>query len=53
VQTKAGHSSIKVTYDRYGHLFPDYDDRTTRHLESLWADPTPDNVVAIAEHRSR
>ena len=26
VQTKAGHSSIKVTYDRYGHLFPDYDD---------------------------
>jgi len=53
VQTKAGHSSIKVTYDRYGHLFPDYDDRTTRHLESLWADSSPDNVVAIAEHRSR
>jgi integrase len=37
VQTKAGHASIKVTYDRYGHLFPDYDDRTTRHLEDLWA----------------
>jgi hypothetical protein len=37
VQTKAGHASIKVTYDRYGHLFPDYDDRRTRHLEDLWA----------------
>jgi hypothetical protein len=41
VQTKAGHASIKVTYDRYGHLFPDYDDRTTRHLEDLWAKIPP------------
>ena len=36
VQTKAGHASIRVTYDRYGHLFPDYDDRATRHLEEMW-----------------
>lgn len=36
VQAKAGHASIKVTYDRYGHLFPDYDDKATRHLEDLW-----------------
>jgi integrase len=48
VQVKAGHSSIKVTYDRYGHLFPDYDDRTTRHLERLWADVETGNVVSIA-----
>jgi hypothetical protein len=36
-RTKAGHASIKVTYDSYGLLSPDYDDRTTRHLEDLWA----------------
>ncbi len=22
---RAGHSSVTVTYDRYGHLFPDID----------------------------
>jgi integrase len=48
VQVKAGHSSIKITYDRYGHLFPDYDDRTTRHLEQLWAEAETDNVVPLA-----
>lgn len=36
VQTKAGHASIRVTYDRYGHLFPDYDDKATKHLEEMW-----------------
>jgi integrase len=51
VQTKAGHASIKVTYDRYGHLFPDYDDRTTRHLEDLWAKlpPTPENRLSVVK----
>ena len=53
VQTKAGHSSIKVTYDVSGHLFPDYDDRTTRHLENLWDEAKADNVVPIREHRAR
>ncbi|MCA1704135.1 MAG: site-specific integrase [Actinobacteria bacterium] len=48
VQTKAGHASIKVTYDRYGHLFPDYDDRATRHLEELWDETAAQtNVVAL------
>jgi integrase len=27
VQTLLGHSSIQVTYDVYGHLFPAEDDR--------------------------
>ena len=52
VQVKAGHSSISVTYDRYGHLFPDYDDRTTRHLENLWDGMATDKVVAIPRRRS-
>ena len=53
VQVKAGHSSIKVTYDRYGHLFPDYDDRTTRHLESLWDGIAAENVVSMPDRRAR
>ena len=51
VQAKAGHASIKVTYDRYGHLFPDYDEKATRHLEDLWERAAPQsNVVAIRSH---
>ena len=52
VQVKAGHSSIRVTYDRYGHLFPDYDVRTTRHLENLWDGIATDKVVAIPRRRT-
>lgn len=26
IQTRMGHSSINVTLDRYGHLFPELDD---------------------------
>ncbi len=26
IQTRMGHSSINVTLDRYGHLFPDVDE---------------------------
>jgi hypothetical protein len=51
VQVKAGHSSIKVTYDRYGHLFPNYHDRTTRDLEHLWDGVAADNIVPIADRR--
>lgn len=48
VQSKAGHASIKVTYDRYGHLFPDYDERATRHLEALWDESTTEaHVIPI------
>lgn len=48
VQAKAGHASVKVTYDRYGHLFPDYDDKATRHLENLWDEAAgQSNVVAL------
>lgn len=54
VQSKAGHASIKVTYDRYGHLFPDYDDRATRHLEQLWDEVTPGtNVVPLRSRTDR
>jgi integrase len=38
VQLRAGHSSIKVTYDIYGHLFPGYSDTATEGLERFIAE---------------
>ena len=32
---RMGHSSITVTYDTYGHLFPERDAEITANLESL------------------
>jgi integrase len=40
VQTFAGHASMQITMDRYGHLFPSDDHRKTmdRIAERLWND---------------
>ena len=35
VMRRMGHSSITVTYDTYGHLFPERDAEITANLESL------------------
>lgn len=35
VQTQFGHSSITVTMDRYGHLFPDDMDRLADALDAV------------------
>lgn len=35
IQARMGHSSITVTLDRYGHLFPDLDDRLADALDAL------------------
>jgi integrase len=35
VMRRMGHSSIKVTYDVYGHLFPERDEEITANLEEL------------------
>ncbi len=35
VMRRTGHSSIKVTYDTYGHLFPERDEQITASLEEL------------------
>jgi integrase len=43
-----GHSSITVTMDRYGHLFPDEKDRLAKGLdEVLKAARTPDDVASM------
>jgi integrase len=40
VQTFAGHASLQVTMDRYGHLFPDEDHKKTMDqiADGVWAD---------------
>jgi hypothetical protein len=33
---RLGHSSISVTFDTYGHLFPDRQEEITKGLEAAW-----------------
>jgi integrase len=35
IQTQLGHSSISITYDIYGHLFPDRLDELAAKLDEL------------------
>jgi hypothetical protein len=36
IQARAGHSSIQVTFDVYGHLFPGQDEAFAERLSELW-----------------
>lgn len=36
ISKRLGHSSITVTYDRYGHRFPHQDEAITSGLEAAW-----------------
>ena len=48
IQRLMGHSSIKITYDIYGHLFDDHDDRRTTRANTVadvLADQNKDNRV--------
>ncbi len=38
IQERLGHSSITVTLDRYGHLFPKLDETLTNRLDDLYRD---------------
>jgi integrase len=35
-QERLGHSSIRVTFDRYGHLFPSLDERLRDGLDQMY-----------------
>jgi hypothetical protein len=39
---RLGHSTIKVTYDRYGHLLDGHDDELLRRLGARWDAATED-----------
>jgi integrase len=51
VQTLMGHSSIVMTLDIYGHLFPNADDRAelAAATAALLGGPTTGNVVALTK----
>lgn len=36
IQERLGHSTIRLTFDRYGHLLPTLDDRLREGLEDVW-----------------
>jgi integrase len=47
VQVRMGHSSIQVTYDRYGHLFPQMDDDIAAAMDAAFrAERKPRTGVA-------
>ncbi len=37
IQERMGHSSVTVTLDRYGHLFPHLDERIADGLDAAWS----------------
>jgi integrase len=41
IQRHLGHSTVMVTLDRYGHLFPEESDRLADALEVLYQKATP------------
>ena len=42
IQTRLGHSSIKVTLDRYGHLFEGLDEAAAARLDEMLASSLPE-----------
>jgi integrase len=54
IQERLGHSSIKVTLDTYGHLFPNLDEALAQALDELGrqsaasSPPAPEDVLAFA-----
>ena len=51
IMERLGHSSVTVSLDRYGHLFPSLDEQLTDGLETTWtenlaANPRPQAQIA-------
>ena len=49
---RLGHSSVTVSIDRYGHLFPSLDEQLTEGLDETWAqnlaaNPRPRGALAV------
>src|SRR4029077_570103 len=51
IQERLGHSTIKLTFDRYGHLLPSLDDRLREGLDRMWEESqSPAAVVVRIAH---
>ena len=54
IQMRLGHSTIKMTLDRYGHLFPGLDDELADRLGDRLEIARPNRTIAsLEEHRQR
>lgn len=55
IQERLGHSSITVTLDRYGHLFPKLDEALTDRLDAMHAEAVavPPRVEGTAVRKLR
>jgi integrase len=49
VSTRAGHSSVAFTLDRYGHLYDDVDDRVTGALDAMLEGAQPAARAPVVE----
>ena len=47
VKRQLGHGSIQVTYDSYGHLFPDESDGLADALDAVWISAGADQIRTI------
>jgi len=54
VMRRLGHSSIKVTYDTYGHLLPEQEEALTDRLDAIGraARPTPTATIEVHSRRA-
>jgi integrase len=48
IQERLGHSTIQLTFDRYGHLLPTLDERLRDGLDATWRDAQSDKVRGTA-----
>jgi integrase len=53
IQERLGHSTIRLTFDRYGHLLPSLDDRLREGLDRVWEESRADQRSAPIELRSQ
>jgi integrase len=53
IQERLGHSTIKLTFDRYGHLLPTLDERLRDHLDQVWEASQPSHSVVVPMPVSR
>jgi integrase len=49
IQERLGHSTIKLTFDRYGHLLPTLDERLRDGLDATWRAADADESQGAAE----
>jgi integrase len=49
IQERLGHSTIQLTFDRYGHLLPTLDERLKDGLDATWRDSQAAETPGTAE----